>query len=102
MTKHSVLAGFAFAAVIALGSLSSATDHSGRAYDGAETSDAVQAAGESRTPDEETSRILRLTESLAQSRIAAAKNPLLLADVGYYEAELAASRRVGKIAWHGH
>jgi Asp-tRNA(Asn)/Glu-tRNA(Gln) amidotransferase A subunit family amidase len=30
--------------------------------------------------------------ALEQSRAAAAKNPLLLADVAYYEAELAASR----------
>ena len=39
-----------------------------------------------------------MIESLEQSRAAAAKNPLLLADVGYYEAELAASGGVVSVA----
>jgi hypothetical protein len=98
MTKHSVLAGFALAAVIALGSLSSATDHPRRPDDGAETLHAVPAAYASRPLDEEASRIRRLTESITQSRAAAEKNPLLLADVGYYEAELAARRGVQSVA----
>jgi hypothetical protein len=98
MTRHSVLAGFAVAAVLALGSLCSATDHPLRPNDGAETFHRVPAAAESRPLDEESSRMLRLNESLAQSRAAAERNPLLLADVGYYEAEIGASRRVPSVA----
>jgi hypothetical protein len=92
MTKRSVLAGFALAAVIALGLLCSATDHPMRPNDGAETFHAAPAADASRPLDEEATRIRRMTQSLEQSRAAAAKNPLSLADVGFYEAELAASR----------
>jgi len=98
MTKRSLLAGLSIAAVIALGSLCSATDHSRRLHDGAETFHAVPAADASRPLDEEASRIRRMIESLEQSRAAAAKNPLLLADVGYYEAELAASGGVVSVA----
>jgi hypothetical protein len=92
MTKRSLLAGFALAAVVALGSLYSATDHLARPNHGAETFDRVAPAGVSLPFDEAAWRVQRLTESLEQSRTAAAKNPLLLADVGYYEAKLAASR----------
>jgi hypothetical protein len=38
-------------------------------------------------------RIKQLVEFVEKSRRMAVRNPLLLADVGYYEAELAASRR---------
>jgi hypothetical protein len=92
MAKRSLLAGFALAAVVALGSLCSATDHPARPNHGAETFNRFAPAGASRPFDETTWRVQRLAESLEQSRAAAAKNPLLLADVGYYEAELAASR----------
>jgi hypothetical protein len=98
MTRHSVLAGFAIAAVIALGSLSSATDHPRPPNDGAESFHAVPTTDASRPPDEEAIYIRRLTQSLEQSRAAAARNPLLFADVGYYEAELAASGRVQSVA----
>ena len=47
----------------------------------------------SRPVDQETLRIKQLIEFVEKSRRKAAQNPLLLADVGYYEAELAASRR---------
>ena len=47
----------------------------------------------SRPADQETLRIKQLIEFVEKSRRMAAQNPLLLADVGYYEAELAASRR---------
>ena len=47
----------------------------------------------SRPADQETLRIKKLIEFVEKSRRMAAQNPLLLADVGYYEAELAASRR---------
>jgi hypothetical protein len=92
MTKRILLFGFALAAVVALGSLCSATDHPARPNQGAETFDRVASADASRPLDEAVGRVQRLTDSLEQSRTAAAKNPLLLADVGYYEAELAASR----------
>jgi hypothetical protein len=47
----------------------------------------------SRSADEEALRVKQLVEFLDKSRAMVAQNPLLLADVGYYEAELAASRR---------
>ena len=92
MTKRSLLAGFALAAVVALGSLCSATDHPASQNQGVKTFDSVALASASRPFDEAGWRVQRLTESLEQSRTAAAKNPLLLADVAFYEAELAASR----------
>ena len=47
----------------------------------------------SRPADQEALRITQLVEFVEKSRAMAVQNPLLLADVGYYEAELAASRR---------
>jgi hypothetical protein len=47
----------------------------------------------SRPADEEVLRIKQLVEFVQKSRAMAQQNPLLQADVGYYEAELAASRR---------
>jgi hypothetical protein len=47
----------------------------------------------SRPADQEALRVKQLGESLDKSRRVAAQNPLLLADVAYYEAELAASSR---------
>jgi hypothetical protein len=47
----------------------------------------------SRSADQEALRIKQLVEFVEKSRRMAVQNPLLLADVGYYEAELAASRR---------
>ena len=47
----------------------------------------------SRPADQEALRIKQLVEFLEKSRAMAVQNPLLSADVGYYEAELAASRR---------
>jgi hypothetical protein len=98
MTKHGALAGFALAAVVALGSLSSATDRPLRPSQGTEAFHGVAAADASRPLDEVARRIRRLTESLEQSRVAADKNPLLLADIGYYEAELAAARGARSVA----
>ena len=53
----------------------------------------LPAARCSRPADQEALRIRQLVDFVAQSRAMAVQNPLLLADVGYYEAELAASRR---------
>jgi len=90
MTKQSVLAGFALAAAVALGQLCSATDQpvppSTETFGGVPEASASQSLAVAW-------RIRRLTESLEQSRAAAEKNPLLLADVGYFEAELASARR---------
>ena len=47
----------------------------------------------SRPADEEALRIKQLVEFVQKSRAMAQQNPLLWADVGYYEAETAASRR---------
>jgi hypothetical protein len=47
----------------------------------------------SRPADQEALRVKQLVEFLDKSRTTAVQNPLLLADVAYYEAELAASRR---------
>jgi hypothetical protein len=52
----------------------------------------------SQSLDEVAWRIRRLTESLEQSRAASEKNPLLLADVGYYQVELANARRAQAVA----
>jgi hypothetical protein len=46
-----------------------------------------------RPADQEGLRVKQLVEFLTKSRSMAAQNPLLFADVAYYEAELAASRR---------
>ena len=54
----------------------------------------IAPAGPSQPFDEAAWRVQRLTESLEQSRTAAATIPLLLADAGYYEAELAAAGRL--------
>jgi hypothetical protein len=43
--------------------------------------------------EQEALRIKQLVEFVEKSRRMAVQNPLLLADVRYYEAELAASRR---------
>jgi hypothetical protein len=50
-------------------------------------------AGCSRSADQEALRIKQLVEFVEKYRRMAVRNPLLLADVSYYEAELAASRR---------
>ena len=53
----------------------------------------LPAAHCSRPADQEALRVKQLVEFLDKSRSMAAQDPLLLADVAYYEAELAASRR---------
>jgi hypothetical protein len=100
-SRHAVLAGFAVAAAVALGSFAVATDQRPDPPPAGSAADGIAPACCSRPLDQDTWRqdswrqdttwrIKRLTEALDRSRAAAAKNPLLLADVGYYEAELAA------------
>jgi hypothetical protein len=98
MTKHGVLAGFTLAAAIALGPLCSASNHPAGPSQGKETFAAVPQVAASRSLDEVAWRIRRLTEALEQSRAASEKNPLLLADVGYYQFELANARRAQAVA----
>jgi hypothetical protein len=98
MTKHNIAVGFALAAAVALAPLCSATDHKGYPSHGTEAFGAVPQISTSHSPDAVAWRIRRLTESLEQSRVAAQKNPLLLADVGYYQVELANARRAQAVA----
>jgi hypothetical protein len=93
MTKHCVLAGFTLAAAVALGPLCSATDHQAGPSQGTEVFAGVPQIAASQSLDEVAWRIRRLSESLEQSRAASEKNPLLLADVAYYQLELANARR---------
>jgi hypothetical protein len=93
MTKHGVLAGFTLAATVALGPLCSATNHPVGSSQGTEMFAGVPQVAASESLDEAAWRIRRLTESLEQSRAASEKNPLLLADVAYYQVELANARR---------
>jgi hypothetical protein len=93
MTKHVVLAGFTLAAAVALAPPCSATDHSAGSNQGTEKFAGVPQIAASQSLDEFAWRIQRLTESLEQSRAASEKNPLLLADVAYYQVELASARR---------
>jgi hypothetical protein len=105
-SRRAVLAGFAVTAAVALGSFAVATDLRPGPTPAGSAADGIAPACCSRPLDQDTWRqdtwrqdnflrdtwrIKRLTEALDRSRAAAAKNPLLLADVGYYEAELAAS-----------
>lgn len=90
------IAGFAFAAAIVLGSLSAASAQPLRpaqAVPTANQANGFPAPRCSRPADQEAARIKRLADALQQARAAADRDPLLYADVGYYETELAASRR---------
>ena len=46
--------------------------------------------------DQQTENVKQLTSHAARSRQMADANPLLLADVGYYEAELSFARTCGR------
>jgi len=93
MIKHGHLAGLLQAAAVALVSVYSAAGPQHGARHTVALPNGFPAALCSRPPDQEAERIKRLAGSLAQSRAAAQQNPLLSAEVGYYDAELSASRR---------
>jgi hypothetical protein len=96
MITKRILTGFAIAVAAFVGSFSLASAQPQRPAQAVPVSQAANgfpAPRCSRPADQEAARIDRLVEALRQSRAAAEQNPLLLADVGYYEAELAASRR---------
>src|SRR5262249_14275368 len=93
LTSIRFLSGFALSAAVVFSAFSTF---------GAESLDPVpsatvlydfQAARCSRPVDQQTRRIQKLVEFVETSRSMAEDNPLLWAEVGYYEAELAASRR---------
>ncbi len=87
-----IIAGYAFAAVMAVGAMS-ADAQPLRPTQAAEAANGLPQARCSRPLDQEAERIGRLAEFAQKSRAMAQQNPLLLADVGYYDAELADSRR---------
>jgi hypothetical protein len=91
MTKRAIVAGFALGAAVALASFTLEAGQPLRPSTAAP--DRFPAALRSQPPDQEAERIERLSKSLEQTRAAAERNPLLLADVAYYQAELGASRQ---------
>jgi hypothetical protein len=85
--------GLAIAAAVILGALSSSGAQPTGPVQSATAPNGFPAARCSRPADQEALRVKQHVEFLEKSRAMAVQNPLLLADVGYYEAELAASRR---------
>jgi hypothetical protein len=88
------LAGLAIlaATVVSFGSVSASAEML-RPMQAASAPNGFPAARCSRPAEEEALRIRQLAEFVQKSRAMVEQNPLLWADVGYYEAELAASRR---------
>jgi hypothetical protein len=82
----------AAAAIVSFGA-ASATAETLRPTQAATAPNGFPAARCSRPADEEALRIKQLAEFVQKSRAMVEQNPLLWADVCYYEAELAASRR---------
>ena len=97
MTTRRILAGFLAGFAISVAVIQAAVSTSGaqpmRPVQSATAPNGFPAARCSRPADQEALRIKQLVEFVEKSRAMAVQNPLLLADVGYYEAELAASRR---------
>jgi hypothetical protein len=87
------LTGLAISAAVLLGALSTSGAQPMGPLQSANAPNGLPAARCSRPADQEALRIKQLVEFVEKSKAMAVQNPLLLADVGYYEAELAASRR---------
>jgi hypothetical protein len=87
------LTGLAITAAVILGALSTSGAQPMGPVQSATAPNGFPAARCSRPADQEALRIRQLVEFVEKSKAMAVQNPLLLADVGYYEAELAASRR---------
>ena len=85
--------GLALSAAVMFGGASAPGAQPLRAVQSETAPNGFPAARCSRTADQEALRIKQLIDFVEMSRRLAVQNPLLLADVGYYEAELAASRR---------
>jgi hypothetical protein len=92
-TRTRILTGLAISAAVILGALSSSGAQPLGPVQSATAPNGFPAARCSRPADQEALRVKQLTEFVEKSRAMAVQNPLLLADVGYYEAELSASRR---------
>jgi hypothetical protein len=91
MTIRSILAGLVMSTLVALCAVSNVAAEPGRSLQGAANGFPVPRC--SLPVDQEAERIKRLTQLVEETRSATAQNPLLWASVGYYEAELAATRR---------
>ncbi len=92
-TFRRLFTGLTIAAGVFLGALSSSDAQPVGPVQSLSAPNGFPAARCSRPADQEALRVKQLVEFLEKSRSLAAQNPLLLADVAYYEAELAASRR---------
>jgi len=92
MTTLRILTGLAIQAAVMLGTLSGSGAQTMGAVQSATAPNGFPAARCSRPADQEVLRLKQLIEFVEKSRSMAVRNPLLLADVGYYEAELSASR----------
>ncbi len=90
--RASLFAGLALFAIV-FGVVSSSDAQPAGPIQAATAPNGFPAARCSRPADQEALRVKQLVEFVEKSRSMAVQNPLLLADVGYYEAELAASRR---------
>jgi len=88
-----LFAGLAISTAVILGALSTSGAQPIGAVQSATAPNGFPAARCSRPAEEEALRIRQLAEFVQKSRAMVEQNPLLWADVGYYEAELAASRR---------
>ena len=86
------LAILAATAIVSLGSVAASAETL-RPTQAANAPNGFPAARCSGPAEEEALRIKQLAEFVQKSRAMVEQNPLLWADVGYYEAELAASRR---------
>ena len=85
--------GFTISAAVILGALLTCGAQPMGPVQSATAPNGFPVARCSRPADQEALRIKQLVEFVDRSRAMAVQTPLLLADVGFYEAELAASRR---------
>ena len=92
-TRARFFAGLALSATVILGAPSACGAQQLESVPSETAPNGFPAAWCSRPADQEALRVKQLVEFVEKFRRMAVQNPLLLADVGYYEAELAASRR---------
>jgi len=92
-TRARFFTGLALSAAVIFGAPSAFGAQQVESVPSETTPNGFPAARCSRPANQEALRLKKLVEFVEKSRRMAVRNPLLLADVGYYEAELAASRR---------
>jgi hypothetical protein len=92
-TRAHFFTGLALSAAVIFGALSASGAQPLGSIQSETAPNGFPAARCSHPADQEALRIKQLVDFVEKSRRMAVRNPLLLADVGYYEAELAASRR---------